>query len=835
MASSFFFKATRPSFNHALCAETWVLHPLCRKLKPVLLWLCFFLLFLFLIGFLGETFEKRTLQVILGGIFLSFSTAGTIFLLESFIEYLKGKRFTEESNLAGLLSYEAYKAAVLAERLAKRKKLLHSSSAMLFLGLLNAYPELRFVLMRALIDPSSILDALEKNADMQDDFLQTLQAALQGAHKRGKEFATKADLLVACFAQNALLSGMLSRMSLGIKDISHLALWQENIEEEMRNHGKFWLPQNLRKRGTLARSWSAGYTVTLDKFGVDLGEVARTIGFSRAVGHAKEQLAIHRVLSRTHLNNVLLVGEPGSGRRSIVMDLASRVVTGEVAPELAYKRVVELNLVGLSSALQGKEEFELVLDTICREAAAAGDTILFLDEFHNFVGRDAAARAGAIDVTGILSPYLASSRFQMIASTTYGGLHQYIEQNSSLLSLFEKVEVGELSEEDSLKVLEMALPMLEKKSKRFISYPALRDAVSLSVKYIQGVPLPEKALRLLDEAMAYLSQTKERILLPGHIAKVLREKTQIPIGDLESGEKQKLLNLEDLLHKRIIDQEEAIAEVSSALRRARTEIGSRKGPMGSFLFLGPTGVGKTETAKALAALYFGSESGMVRLDMSEFQNLKDIDRLLGSVQEDGLLCTPVRENPFSLVLLDEFEKGHPNILNLFLQILDDGHVTDGSGRKVSFQHAIIIATSNAEYQLILDAIKEKKDFAQLKGEMIAKFFQDGTFRPELINRFDAVVLFKPLEREHLIAIAELMLSQVRENLEAKGIELVITDALKTAVAELGYDPTFGARNMRRVIQEKVENALATAFLKDSIKRGDTIEIDPASFAVRATP
>jgi ATP-dependent Clp protease ATP-binding subunit ClpA len=285
-----------------------------------------------------------------------------------------------------------------------------------------------------------------------------------------------------------------------------------------------------------------------------------------------------------------------------------------------------------------------------------------------------------------------------------------------------------------------------------------------------------------------------------------------------------LLNLEELIHKRIINQEEAVKEVASALRRARTEIGSRKGPMGSFLFLGPTGVGKTETAKALASIYFGSEDRMIRLDMSEFQNIQDTERLLGSTTQEGLFTTQVRENPFSLILLDELEKAHPNILNLFLQVVDEGHITDGIGRKVSFQHTIIIATSNAGSQLILQALKDQKDFAALKEEIIDYLFKEGIYRPEFINRFDALVLFKALSKEHLLKIVDLMLSKLRKNLAERGIEFSVTQPLKEKLAELGYDPKFGARNLKRIIQDKVENVFAVALLQDTIERGDKVEM-----------
>ncbi|MBI2452722.1 MAG: ATP-dependent Clp protease ATP-binding subunit, partial [Parcubacteria group bacterium] len=422
--------------------------------------------------------------------------------------------------------------------------------------------------------------------------------------------------------------------------------------------------------------------------------------------------------------------------------------------------------------------------------------------------------------------------FRFVAATTFGGLHLTLEQDPSFLSFFESVEVQEISQDQTLEVLEQRVGMIEYRSRCLVAYPALKEVVRLADKYIQGTPFPKKAIDLLDEAISYLVQTKERVLLPGHVAAVLTEKTQMPVGKIETKERETLLNLEDLLHERIINQEEAVAEVSSALRRARTEIASRKGPMGSFLFLGPTGVGKTETAKALAAVYFGSESRMVRLDMSEFQNAKDIDRLLGSKDQEGLLTTPIRENPFCIVLLDELEKANTNILNLFLQVLDEGHVTDGLGRKVSFMHTIIIATSNAGYQFILEAIKQKEDFKQLKQRMIDYLFSQGVYRPEFLNRFDGVVIFTPLTKENLKDIAHLMLAKVGENLEKKGIQLVITDSLKEKIAELGYDPSFGARSMRRVIQEKVENALAEALLRNDVRSGSKIEINPQDFTLK---
>jgi len=485
----------------------------------------------------------------------------------------------------------------------------------------------------------------------------------------------------------------------------------------------------------------------------------------------------------------------------------------------------------LLAELPSLEDVETTLDIIFQEAISAGNIILVIDEFHNYISQ--IPRPGIVDMSGVISSYLHLPQFQIIAITTFAGLHQYIEQNPSVLSLFEKIEVSEISLQETLMLLENLTLFHEKKYKRLISYPALREIISMSERYLPGFPFPEKAIELLDEVAVYVAQsTKDYVVLPSHVRRIITEKTQIPVGEIETKEKQILLNLESLIHDRIINQEEAVKEVSGALRRARAEVQVRKGPMGCFLFLGPTGVGKTETSKALAEIYFGSEERMIRLDMSEFQTLPDIPRLLGSPDEEGLLTTPVRENPFSLILLDEIEKSHSNILNLFLQVFDEGHLTDGQARKVDFKNSIIIATSNAGYKIILQALKEKSEWSGVKQKLLDFLFQEGTFRPEFINRFDAVVVFKPLSKENLLGIAELLLQKLKANLKEKGIEFVITQALKEKIVELGYNPTFGAREMRRVIQDKVENVLATALLKGEIIRGFKVEIEPENFQLK---
>ena len=682
---------------------------------------------------------------------------------------------------------------------------------------------LRFVFNRLLLDPKEVMKLLEEQGKLSETKFSELSLAKEAPE----------EVLATAAGKDKNFQKVLLQLGITPKDIENTALWLLSLKQKIQEQKRWWAKKNLRRYGTMGRQWASGFSPLLDQFSFDLSEDARRKRFPELIGHQKEIKAIERILAREQMNNALLVGEPGSGRKSIIQELAKKSVLGETLPALNYKRVVELDISSLLSRMESPGQREAALDEIFKEVVRAGNIILVIDEFHNFTGSAGVQRPGTLNITGIMAKYLSSPRFPIVAMTTFTGLHRDIEQNPSILSLLEKVETQELSLNEALQVLQSFASFFETKYKKFISYQALRDIVELSQKYIQAVPLPKKALDVLDEAMVHLSQAKEKILLPKHIAEIISEKTQVPVGEVEAKEKEMLLNLEDLIHNRIINQDEGVKEVSSALRRARTEVGSRKGPMGSFLFLGPTGVGKTETAKALTAIYFGSEKRMMRLDMSEFQSVKDIERLLGSPGQEGLLTTAIRENPFSLLLLDELEKAHSNILNLFLQVLDEGHITDGLGRKVDFSHTIIIATSNAGYQIILQALKEQKEFSSIKQEIFDHLFAQGIFRPEFLNRFDGVILFQPLTKEHLLSIAGLMLKKIQRNLKEKGIEFTVTEPLKAKIAELGYNPQFGARDMRRVIQDKVENALATALLQGTMKRGDVIEIDPTTFTVKS--
>ncbi len=850
----FNFNLKKTTIYQAVKWEKFPVFKFAKVLKGVFLILFIIVFLIFLYGFVPENFSKETNRILLGI---------SIILLVLFISsWLKGSFFNlklknpkpkitlsevvsspEKYNLAEFLSFEAAKAVWKAISFSKRKKLSKISSEAILYFSLKERPEINFIFSRAFLNPKEIKKELKEYLDglggkeFQEEFSEDSQKvileALKLAQQRGRQTIKIGDILASQSQIDPIFKRHLVAANLKSEDIKNLTWSWENIEEKIKKRKRFWDYESLAKRGTLAKEWTAGYTITLDRYSKDLTESLRKKDLE-FIGHQREIEMMERILAREEINNILLIGEPGTGKQSMIYALTKKSLLGQSLTGVNYKRVVELDMPALLAQLESLEEVETTLDKIFQEVVRAGNIILVINEFHNYIGQ--ALRLGIVDISGIITPYLRFPQFQVVAITTYEGLHRYIEKKSTILSLFNKVEVAGISQRDTLMLLSYLTFTLEKKHKIFISYPALSRIISLTDRYFPALHFPEKAIDILDEVVVYVAGfTKDKIVLPKHVSRIITDKTEIPVGEIEAKEKEILLNLENLIHQRIINQDEAVKEVSTALRRARSEITVRKGPMGCFLFLGPTGVGKTETSKALAENYFGSEKQMIRLDMSEFQDIKDVPRLIGSPKETGLLTTPVRENPFSLILLDEIEKANPNILNLFLQVFDEGHLTDGLGKKVDFKNTIIIATSNAGYKVILKALKQKEGWKGVKKNLLDYLFEHRIFRPELINRFDAVVVFRPLSKENLFDIAELMLGQLKKNLGEKGVEFIITKPLKEKIVELGYNPIFGAREMRRVIQDKVENILASALLSGELKRGNRVEIDSEKFKLIINP
>ncbi|MBI2050133.1 MAG: ATP-dependent Clp protease ATP-binding subunit [Candidatus Staskawiczbacteria bacterium] len=752
----------------------------------------------------------------------------------------------DDYNLADFLSLEVVKIADDAIKFCKRRKISEVNSTALFYSSLKMSKEIKLIIYRLGLDIIKLeqdlknyLEKVErqetKTALFSDDFQKVVREALLVCKERGHQKIGEKEILVALARYNEFFKKVLLDSDLKEEDIKNITLWLDSVQAVFELTKRSYSAENLARHGSLGKDWSSGYTVTLDKFSIDWRDVVSKWRYREIIGHQKEIDEVQTILGGSCLANVLIVGEPGTGRKSIVEAIAQKCYLRTSLPELDQKRVVELDMVSFLSQIQDHENLEFLLNQIFEETVAAGNIILVIENLHNFVG-EGAQKPGSIDISGVLSKYLPLPEFMFVGITDYSGLHNKIEDNPSFLSFFRKVEISEVSEPETIIILQNLALELEQKNKVLVAYPAIREIVNLAGRYFPSTPFPKKAIDVLDDAIVYLRSTKEKVLLPHHIAKIISDKTEIPVGKLEFKEKEALLNLESLIHQRIINQEEAVKEVFVAMRRARAGIASKKRPIGTFLFLGPTGVGKTETSKALAQIYFGSEEKIIRIDMSEFQAVSDIPRLIGAispVEMQGLLTTPVRETPFSLVLLDEIEKAHPNILNLFLQVFDEGHITDGQGRKIVFTNTIIICTSNAGAVNIFKSVEAGEKIE--KDKLLNLLFEEKTFKPEFINRFDAVVIFKPLTKENLLSIANLMLGSLKKNLEEKQIELVITQSLLEKIVELSYKPSFGAREMRRVIQDKVENSVAQALLSDKIVKGDKVEIDSESFEVMVNP
>lgn len=749
-------------------------------------------------------------------------------------------------NLAEFLSLDTLKIVEESIRFCKKRKISEvNSTALLYAGL-RLSKEIKIIIYRLGLDVARLqedfknyLEKIQKQKIsgevFSDDFQKVIKETLVISKERGHQRIGEKEILVALARHDEFFKKVLVSADLKEKDIENLTLWLDSIEGVFELTKKSWTSENLARYGSLGEDWASGYTINLNRFSIDWRDIVSKWRYREIIGHQKEIEAVQTILGRSGSTNVLIVGEAGTGRKSIIESLAQKCYLGTSLPELDNKRVVELDMVALLSQIQSSEKLEFMLNQIFEETLAAGNVILVIENLHNFVG-ESAQKPGSIDISGILSKYLSLPNFMFIGITDYNGLHNKIEDNSSFLSLFRKIEVSEVSEMETIRILQNLALELEQKNKILVAYPAIREIVNLTGRYFPSTPFPKKAIDILDEAVVYLRSVNEKILLPHHVAKIISDKTEIPVGKMEFKEKEVLLNLENLIHQKIVNQQEAVKEISIAMRRARAGISSKKRPMGVFLFLGPTGVGKTETSKALAQIYFGGVEKMIRIDMSEFQAISDIPRLIGStspIEMQGLFTTPVRETPFSLILLDEIEKAHPNILNLFLQVFDEGHITDGQGRKIVFTNTIIICTSNAGAENIFKAIKAGEKIE--KDKLLTFLFKKNIFKPEFINRFDAAVIFKPLTKENLLDIANLMLGSLKNNLQEKEIEFIITEPLLEKIVELSYKPAFGAREMRRVIQNKIENVIAEALLSDKITKGDKFEIEPENFEIIVNP
>jgi ATP-dependent Clp protease ATP-binding subunit ClpC len=755
------------------------------------------------------------------------------FLVKSSLaERISGEVSVKSLNLAEHLDFRVARAVVRANKFCQNRGVVLNVFSIIFYLWQDPRGELIFskLGLDKNIFKEKLKSELEKikqdNNINKQEFDSAFEKAASLAINNFHRHIEIRDFLLAAVEECEEFREIIAGLDMDYDDVNHVTAWEDYLEYDIKKKRQFWRLENLMKQRGFGKQWAAGYTVNLDKYSVEVTSIIKKQNFSiHLIGHQKEIYAIERILARSGENNVLLVGRAGSGRSTVACSFAQKVIEGRSFSNLNDKRVLELDMQAVLAGLDTPGEILERLKIIFSEAVSSGNVILVIDEIHNYLGSDKGP--AALDITSVILPYLSSSSFQVIGITTYEGWHKYVENNASVKNLFVKVEVIEPTAEQTILILEDMLSGLEMRYKISVSYRVLRDIVKLTERYIQDAPFPEKAIDILTEAFVYTVSKGERTISPENINKIISERVEVPVGTIQETEREKLLVLEQRIHERIINQEEAVKLISEAMRRARVGIGGGKRPIGSFLFLGPTGVGKTETSKALAEAYYGSAERMIRFDMSEYQEVSSINRLVGSVEvgEPGLFTKAISDNPFSLILLDEIEKAHPNILNLFLQVFDEGWVTDAFGKKISLTDCIIIGTSNAGAELIRQKVKEGKNLESFKEDLTDYLLKNGIFKPEFLNRFDAVVIFRPLTHEHLIKIAILMINDLSKRLlEGMGIRLVINPDLIEKIVELGYQPEFGARPMRRVIQDEIESRIAKIILEKNLKRGDFIEI-----------
>ena len=634
-------------------------------------------------------------------------------------------------------------------------------------------------------------------------------------------------------------------------------------------------------------------TPTLDKVSVNLNKRVLEGGIDPVIGRDKEIERVIQILSRRTKNNPVLVGEPGVGKTAVAQAIAAAIVSQQVPADLAHKRVMALDMGSLIAGTKYRGEFEDRMKKILKEVHDDGEVILFVDEMHTLIG--AGGAEGAIDASNILKPSLARGDIQMIGATTFDEYQKYIEKDSALARRFQQVKIGEPSKEATVGILRGLRPKYEAYHNVKITDKALKDAVDFSVRYISNRFLPDKAIDLIDEASAAVKiknngeidprltkletqikstiqrkeqavenqnfmeaaslrddetklqnkrkeleesidskKDKQAVVNSDQIAQVVSQWTGVPVTRMKHSETKRLVNLEGILHERVIGQEQAISAVSKAIRRSRSGIKDENRPIGSFLFLGPTGVGKTELAKALAGAVFGSEKNIIRVDMSEYMDQVATSKLIGSApgyvgyEEGGQLSEKVRRNPYSVVLLDEVEKAHPEVFNLLLQVLDEGFLTDSKGRRVDFRNTIIIMTSNLgsralQEDKVVGFSAEKADMDKLRAEKVKQATKQF-FRPEFLNRIDEMVVFDSLTKPQLRQIVTLMTHRLVERLASKDIKLKISPAALDVLAKDGFDPEMGARPLRRSIQRDLEDPIAQYLISNELTAGQTLKV-----------
>lgn len=763
----------------------------------------------------------------------------------------------------------------------------------------NGVDEIQLISMiKDLIAPESNLAVLER-----DGYSPRAARILEDSHRQAQRYGNQMT-----GTEHILLALLREGENVGLRLLNTVGINIQKLYmdtliamgEDISQHKEDLRKRNAKKAG--------GATSTLNQYSRDLTALAREGKLDPVIGRDTEIMRVVQILSRRTKNNLCLIGEPGVGKTAIAEGLALRIVNGEVPDTVKNKRVVTLDLSGMVAGSKYRGEFEERIKKVIKEVIEAGNIYLFLDELHTLIG--AGGAEGAIDASNILKPSLSRGEIQLIGATTISEYRKYIEKDAALERRFQPVMVEEPSQEEAIRILSGIAYKYEEHHKVTISPEAIEAAVKLSDRYINDRNLPDKAIDLIDEASAALrlknmnipenikemqdairkydleiedaikneayteaaehrrnqqelmkkydkavsryekaQAQKNLVVTENDIAEVVSNWTKIPVQKLAQKESERLLKLESILHKRVVGQEEAVSAVARAMKRGRVGLQDPNRPIGSFLFLGPTGVGKTELSKALAEAMFGSENALIRVDMSEYMESHSVSKMIGSppgyvgFEEGGQLSEKVRRNPYSVVLFDEIEKAHPDVFNVLLQVLDDGHITDSKGRKVSFKNTVLIMTSNAGAQRIIEpknlgfATKtdEKADYNKMKANVMEEVKR--LFKPEFINRIDEIMVFHPLTEKDMKQIITLLSKNLCDRCKTQmDIDLTFTSTLKDYLVKKYSDLKMGARPLKRAIQNVVEDELATAILEGRVKRGDVVHAgiknDKITFTVK---
>lgn len=598
--------------------------------------------------------------------------------------------------------------------------------------------------------------------------------------------------------------------------------WFENLYGAYIKRPIWWKLPNLLATPPLARDWTMGYTPALDKYTENLTLPSYIYSRREIVGREQELKQLQTLLSRSEEANAILVAESGVGKDAIIDAFAKRIYEGKTNSLLNYKRVMKVNMERIAAEFSDQKQREEFFEELLIEADRAKSVILVIENLDRYVH----AGTNSIDLTVPLEKYADRSTLQIVGVCTPFAYEQYIFPHDRLNDMFTRVDVKELTAAQSLQVLEAVAPQFETRYRITIPYETLLYAIERSEFYIANIPFPEKAIQLLDQVCAYAVENKHTMAVPHMVNEVVTQKTHAPTT-LDEPLRKMLINIETELKKRIVAQDEAVHQLSAVLRSSYVQLGKRRKPLASFLFLGPTGTGKTETARALAELFFQDENKMIRFDMSAFQTKQDIARLIGAAElnEPGLLTNAVRDNPYGVLLLDELEKAHKDLLNIFLTVLDEGYFTDSMGKRVDCKNLIIIATSNAGSELIYQELqKPTVTMQQLQTELISYLVGNHIYTPEFLNRFDGVITYKTLDRAALLAIAKRFFGAVAQTYkDSHQVNLTVTDALLERLIDQSYHPEYGARNMQRVITQEIQDKAAQVILQ-GVAPGSTIQL-----------